>query len=64
MYHVKTCHTDLYIKFERTTAGILESIDVLSMPEDKLSSLLGNRFPGDTLKIIQGLREESKLQNN
>ena len=34
--HVKSNHYDLFMKFDKTTAGIIEPCDILSIPEDKL----------------------------
>ena len=40
MAHVKAWHTDLYLKFDKTTVGIIEPLDILSIPEDQISTLL------------------------
>ena len=60
--HVRAVHTDLYIKFEKTTAGILEPLDLLSVPEDMLSSLMGGRNTEKILSHIQDLRKEAEFQ--
>ena len=61
MKHVKSCHTDLYIQFDKTTAGLIEPLDVSSLAEDKLCTLIGvGKFNENTQKIIQILRMKEK----
>ena len=62
MYHIKIWHTDLYIKFDKTTEGMLEPLDILSVPEDILSSQLSGRNTAKILKHIQDLRSEAQFE--
>ena len=37
---VRLIHYDLFMKFDKTTDGVIEPCDILSIPEDKLSTTI------------------------
>ena len=51
LVHWKTCHFDLFTKFDQTTAGIIESVDILSIQEDELPSLISGRGEANLITL-------------
>ena len=62
--HWKSCHYDLFLKFDKTTSGIIEPLDILSIPEDELPSLISGRGNETNLITLQKLRRKAELQDD
>ena len=51
LLHTTKCHFDLFTKSDQSTSGIIESCDILSIPEDELPSLIAGHGEANLIAL-------------